>query len=132
MDPYIGIAELLWANAAFKAATPGGISDTVRNPNAPMPDLTFQVAGGGGAPGLSTSGPQKRRIQFDARGNTAASAKASRNALRKALNGFSGALPNGFILSAAWLINEIDYFDSDARQFRAMAEYYILFAFQDS
>lgn len=139
-DPYQGIADLLWADAGIQAAAPGGIAVLELTELAISPAITYHVVGGSGGlilgPSRQNAGPQRRRIQFDARAwgseGSAAQAYATRNAIRKVLNGFGGELPNGFIVNSIWLIQEFDIFDSDARDFRAVAEYYALFNFQDS
>jgi hypothetical protein len=76
---------------------------------------------------LATSGPQRRRVQIDFRAATDAAADQLRDATIAVLNGFYGELPNGFVLSLCELVQPIDGFDNDARQFRLAAEFYFYF-----
>ena len=95
---------------------------------AALPALTFQIVGGRANPGLTNSGPQRWRVQFDVRAEDAVSAAGSgrENVIRKVLNGFSG-VP---VVGAPWvdilLIQALDYFDNEARQFRKGAEFYVI------
>lgn len=140
-----GLQELVWASSAVKAACPGGIApmilsgETLANPGSNSPALTFQLVGGSGEYVLGSApalGPRRVRVQFDAHAfgpqATAAQAYAARAALRSAIDGFSGAMPNSFVVDSISLIQEIDDFDSDSRSFRAMAEFYIRFTPQGS
>jgi hypothetical protein len=95
-----------------------------------MPCTTYHVVGGSQTPIFGTSGMQRRRVQLDFRANGYPAANQLRSATIGVLNGFSGPLPNGFLIADCWLIQPIDYFDNDARQFRCSAEFYFDFAIQ--
>jgi hypothetical protein len=127
-----GIAALLTADAEYLAAVPGGIADTLLPEGATLPALTFQIVGGQADPTLDTSGMQRWRVQFDVRAEDAAGAVAGRENLIRVLNGFRGVPVDG----APWiegidLIQPIDYYDSEARQFRKGAEFYVMFCFAE-
>lgn len=124
------VTQLLWNDAAFQAASPGGTADTVLPEGATLPATTYQVVGGRSDATLDTSGMQKLRVQFDCRAATADDAATARDALIAALNGRIGeTLEDGTWLDSAELIQTIDYFDSDSRQFRKGVEFYVNFNF---
>jgi hypothetical protein len=105
-------------------------------PEAPaLPAVTYQIVGGSSDPGFTNSGPQRLRVQFDCYADQKSggyrAAYCVRDDLRKLLNGFSGELPNGDYLQSALLIQNIDYFENDARQYRLACEFYIDFNFMD-
>ena len=88
------------------------------------------MVGGSQQPVFLTSGMPRRRVQLDFRANSYLAANDLRDATIAVLNGFYGAMPNGFVIANCELIQPIDYYDSDARQFRCSAEFYFDFAIQ--
>jgi hypothetical protein len=122
-----GIATLLWADAGFRAASPGGIMPTVLPQRAALPATTWMVAGGSSSPTFETSGLQKLRIQFDHHASDQAGANAARNALRNALEGYRGTLTDGTFLQWAEWLQPLDFFDNEPRQFRCAQEFYLYF-----
>lgn len=124
-----GIAALLAADAGFAAAVPGPICDTLLVEGAQLPALTYQVVGGQAKPTFDGSGVQKWRVQFDVRAADADSAVAGRDNLIRVLNQYSGTPADGApAIGLIDLIEAIDYFDNDARQFRKGAEFYVWFS----
>lgn len=97
---------------------------------ATLPAIRYQFAGGSSEPTFETSGMQKLRVQFDCFGLDPDSADVLRSTLIKALNGHVGALSDGTYLQNADLIQSVDYFENDARQYRCMVEFYLYFDFQ--
>lgn len=121
----------LLSTASSLVALQGARVFPVILPNATtLPATTYHVVGGSQTPIFGTSGMQRRRVQLDFRASGYLAANQLRNATIAVLNGFNGALPNGFLIADCWLIQPIDYFDSDARQFRCSAEFYFDFAIQ--
>ena len=99
-----------------------------------FPAGTYHIVGGSSSPTFETSGMQRLRAQFDvfseAQGvATYREATRARDALRQILNGFQGQLPNGEFVQNAELIQSVDQYESDPRQFRCMSEYYFFFTF---
>ena len=126
LDLLDGIAALLAADAGFAAAVPGPIADTLLPEGATLPALTYQVVGGEEDPTFDTAGLARVRVQFDVRAADGDSARAGRKNLIRVLNGFRGQLPSGGPwVEGIQLIERIDYFDNDARQFRKGAEFYV-------
>jgi hypothetical protein len=125
-----GLFELLSTAASLVALQGARVFPVILPEGTPLPATTYHVVGGGQTPIFGTSGMQRRRVQLDFRGNGYPAANDLRNATIAVLNGFSGPLPNGFLIAECWLIQPIDYFDNDARQFRCSAEFYFDFAIQ--
>lgn len=138
MDPIEAVGQLLWADATFKAASPGGIADTLLPEGAPLPATTYQDVGGASDPTFDTSGMQRARIEFDCRADDStggmAAARAARKALIAALNGQHGVtLADGTWMDSAILISPgYTFFDDDARQYRARCEFYVMYLLPDS
>jgi hypothetical protein len=93
-----------------------------------LPATTFRAAGGSGRQTLDSSGPQRRRFQFDFRATNGPDAIQLRDATRGKLDRFTGALPNGFVVTnILWCSSNNVDFDNDARNFRICEDYYINF-----
>jgi hypothetical protein len=131
MNLKAGIYSLLTANAGLSALI-GTRVYPIMLPEAPtLPAIRFQYVGGSSEPTFDTSGMQKLRVQFDCMGADPDSADAVRTAMY-GLNGYSGLLSDGTLLQNFDLLGPgIDFFDSDARQFRCMVEFYLWFNFAD-
>lgn len=126
LDLWDGIAALLAADSGFAAAVPGPIADTLLPEGAELPALTYQVVGGEEDPTFETAGLARVRVQFDVRAADADSARAGRKNLIRVLNGFTGQLPSdGPWVEQIQLIQRLDLFDNDPRQFRKSAEFYV-------
>jgi hypothetical protein len=126
----IGLYQLLATAPALVALQGARVFPIILPQDTALPATTFHVVGGSQWPIFGTSGMQRRRVQLDFRAATDDVADALRDAVIRVLNGFNGPLPNGFIIADCWLIQPIDYFDNDARQFRCSAEFYFDFAIQ--
>lgn len=94
-----------------------------------LPALTYQFAGGSSQPTFETSGMQKQRVQFDCWGQSYDDAASLRAALIAALNGYQGALSDGTYLQNAELLQSMDFFENEARQYRCMVEFYLWYDF---
>lgn len=104
--------------------------DPVRLPiNQAMPAITFRIVGGSSEPTLETSGLQRVRLEIDCFGKSYLAAAKVRQAVRKFLNGYQGLLGDGTYLQNADLIQELDFDEEYAREFRCMAEFYLYFVF---
>jgi hypothetical protein len=139
MNMMQAVAAMLWANAGFRAASPGGIMPILLPEGAKLPATTYQIVGGSSKQTFDTSGPAKIRVQFDFHAGDVAGtggaatvsgytlATAARNALIAALDRYSGVLADGTWLQNAVSLQPIDYFDNDARRFRCSQEFYLMF-----
>lgn len=126
-----GIYSLLTANVGLSALIGARVYPIVL-PEAPtLPAIRYQFAGGASEPTFETSGMQRLRVQFDCFGADPDSADATRSALINALNGYQGLLSDGTYLQNADLIQSVDFFENDARQYRCMVEFYLYFNFPD-
>lgn len=94
-----------------------------------MPALTYKFVGGSSSPTFATSGMQKMRTEFSCYASSQLQADTLREAIRKFLNGFSGELSDGTFLQNADLVQSVDFFDDDARQYRCAIEFYLWFDF---
>ena len=126
----IGLSQLLQTAAPLVELQGDRVFPVLLPEDTTLPATTFHVVGGSQTPIFGTSGMQRRRVQLDFRATTDDVADALRDATIKVLNGFNGPMPNGFLIADCWLIQPIDYFDNDARQFRCSAEFYFDFAIQ--
>lgn len=97
-----------------------------------LPATTYRTVGGRQTPTLQTAGVQRRRVELDFRAHTPGAADQLREATIAVLNMFHGALPNGLIILSCQLLQPIDDFDGDARQFRFGAEFYFEFIIPDA
>ena len=124
-----GLFALLSQDASLIALQGARVYPVLLPEGSTLPATTYQGAGGYSEPTLNTSGMQRRRMQLDHIATTARSAWQLRDATRKLLDGFNGALPNGFYIKCLFL-QPVDHFDNDSRQFRCAAEYYFFFNLQ--
>lgn len=123
------MAAVLWADAGFKAASPGGIAAQL-TPEAPTQTLTsYRVIGGPNDPTLDTAGLQVLRVEFNCHAMTYNAASAARDALVAFLNGYGGQLADAraTYLQNAQVLSPMDFFDSETRQHRCMTEFYLIF-----
>lgn len=125
-----GVAAVLWADAGFHAASPGGISAVLLPEKVTLPATTYQIIVGTSEPTFDTSGLQTTRVQFDCFGSSYADAYAAREALIQALNGYRGALVDGSFLQGALVITSVDFFADAPRQYRCMVEFYLMYNFK--
>jgi hypothetical protein len=81
------------------------------------PDYTF----------YGPSGFNTRRYQFSCYGDTYPQAKRVQEALRLALDGFNGYLPNGALVFDIRRDNEQDLYDNESNSHRIITDFYIDF-----
>ncbi|QMV19691.1 DUF3168 domain-containing protein [Granulicella sp. 5B5] len=129
-----GLFQLLSQSAALQAlvGNPAAFVFPVMLPEKPpLPCISYQLVGGSANPALTRSGVQRRRYQFDFWADyeqgTYDQAIALRDAVIHLLNGFTGALPNGFYVTSILYHQSLDGFENDARQYRCTAEFYITY-----
>jgi hypothetical protein len=95
-----------------------------------LPAATFHIIGGTSEATFEGSGLQKLRIQFDVFSRKSYDeASGKRDQLRAFLNGYRGTLSDGTVLLNVDLIQVIDFFDYDPRQWRCVIEFYFYFTF---
>lgn len=122
-----GIYSLL-RNDAGVAALAGTRVFPVLLPESPtLPALTYQVVGGSSDQTFETSGYQRLRVQLDCWGESYADAVTLRAAVSKAVDGYQGPLSDGTFLLDAQTLQTADFFEQEARQYRAMLEVYLYF-----
>jgi hypothetical protein len=126
----IGLYQMLSTAAPLVALQHARVFPIILPEDTPLPATTFHIVGGSQRPIFLTSGMQRRRVRLDFRALTDDVADALRDAAIGVLNGFHGAMPNGFLIANCELIQPIDYYDNEARQFRCSAEFYFDFAIQ--
>ena len=126
-----GLIALVNADPALGPMLAGRFYDTTLPEGASVKALgvcgTFQVVGGSADAPFENHGPQKWRMQFDFYAASAYPARNARAALFNLLDGFMGALPDGTFVTGAEQIQAMNNFDSDARNYRCAAEYYVNF-----
>ena len=95
------------------------------------PAITFHLIGGSTDPTFESSGLQKVRVQFDVWSSSYLQGAQVRDALRRFLNGFVGELADGTYIQNADLIQNLDFYEDDAREFRCGSEYYFYFTYNN-
>jgi hypothetical protein len=123
------IKDLLGSDDELNALIECGVHPLVLPPGAKLPAVTYQLVAGSGQPTFETSGMQRRRYQFDVMASSYPQADLIRAMLIKFLNGYQGILTDGTVLQNVDYANSIDFYDSNPRQFRCMAEFYFYFDF---
>lgn len=122
-----GLYSLVTGNASIGAMIGTNMFPVVLPENTPLPAIRYTVVSGtSGATFDASGGPQCLRMQFDCFANDADTADALRNALTDLLDGFNGTLSEGTYVTI-FSCMQIDFFDSDPRQFRCAQEFYINF-----
>lgn len=132
-----GLVSLLAADsgvAAILAAHGAGsiFQMTAPEDEAQYPCIVYQFAGGSARPTTKTSGMQKSRVQISCWAVQPDVAKNLADAVRLALNGYTGALSDGTFLSNAQMLHAgIDYTSPDSRFSRRLLEFYLFFDFSN-
>lgn len=132
-----GLVALLAADAATMALTAtrdaGSIYQGVTPPDATKyPCMAYKFVGGRSFPTADTTGGQRARLEVTCWGVAASDAKLLADAVRKALDGFSGQLSDGTQVSRIALLHPgIDFFSDDSLYFGRMLEFHILFTYTD-
>lgn len=128
------LAKVVWADTAFKAASPGGISAVLLPEGVQLPATTYRTIVGIQESTLETSGQQRMRVEFEFHADQTAggyvAACAARRALDKVLNGFVGQLADEdstYLQNVDPASKGADDYDSDPRQWRCLSEYYLIF-----
>jgi hypothetical protein len=127
------IFALLQSIAAVQALVSSRVYPVELPPDPIYPCISYRLIGGSQEETFDTAGAQQQRFEFNCYGSNYASAVAVRRALigsgdSPALNGFGGLVADGSLLQLVTKINEMDFFDSDAREYRAMVEFYFHFS----
>lgn len=122
-----GLVAMLLANAPIAAMVGTRISPLVLPENSTLPALTYQTVGSVSRDTLATAGMSRVRMEFNCWGADYLDAITLRAALIAALNGYQGLLSDGTQLQNARQLQSIDFFDHDARLYRAMTEFYLYF-----
>ena len=119
-----GIATVVYAGIGIKPFP------TLLPENPTLPAITYQFVGGRSFGPFDTIGPQRWRLQFDIYGQKHSDVSTLRDQLIQSFaapGSYPVRLADGTILNAARFIQAFDHFDSDARQFRIVVEFYIHF-----
>ncbi len=89
-----------------------------------LPAIDYKFVGGSNVPTFDSMGAQRYRVEVNCWGDTYAGAVTLRNGVVKALSGYTSGST-----SISYLMPQ-DFFDSNLRQYRAMAEFYVLDSIQ--
>ena len=107
------LANLLLAHAPLKALVGTNLHWDTMVQGAPLPNIVmFVVSGVTDYTMAGASGYVQTRVQFDARGTSAAQARSVANALRDRLSGFRG-LYSGFRFQGCFEQGQRTRFDKD-------------------
>jgi len=122
-----GLYTLLAATSTIAAMVGTRIYPLILPEASVLPALTYQVVGGHSSATFDTAGMTRLRMQFDCWGADYLDAITLRVALIAALNGYQGLLSDGTNLQNAQQLQNVDFFDHEARYYRAMTEFYLYF-----
>jgi len=126
----LGIVKLVNAGLSSPPSTIGGFFVELPK-DQPLPSWTYLSAGQTSDTTLTSSkGLNRRRLQIDCYGTTAAEAITLGAEIDAVLNGYAGRLPDpdATFVSSCLSTDVMDFFDDARRSYRRMLEYEILFA----
>jgi hypothetical protein len=122
-----GIYNLLAGAPGIAALVGTRIHPMVLPEGSPLPALTYQTVGSSSEPTFATSGPQRLRLEINCWAAGYLDAITLRSAVGATLDGYQGVLSEGTYLQDIQSLQQVDFFETDARQYRAMAEFYLYF-----
>lgn len=122
-----GLFSLLSSTSSITALVGNRISPVLLPTGSAYPALTYQIVGSSSEPTFSTSGFQRLRVEINCWSDRYLDAVTLRDTVTAALDGFQGVLSDGTYLQNVQSLQTIDFFESDSRSYRAMAEFYLFF-----
>ncbi len=124
--------SLLSQDPGIQAVVSDRIYPVLLTTDGQYPAITWQIVSGHTAPGLTTRGLQRWRVQVDCWGERYLDAAVVRKAVIHALDLRNAQLPDGIWLQGAVLIQPIDFYAGENELFRCGAEFYLYFQFPNA
>ena len=118
-----GLTALLSNNSQLQALIGACLYPVMVPEQTTYPCLSYQVVSAASEYALPGSSERWKRLQFDAWGQAYADCKNVVDALDAALDGLTGALPDGTVVLGAFRGVELDLSEQYSRTFRTMVEY---------
>jgi hypothetical protein len=120
-----GVVSLIKADTDLATVVGGQIYPVIVPATASYPCLSYHTMSKPPEVALDRSAQETARIQIDCWGLSYGSVKALQQKIHTLLDGFQGICPDGTDISLCVRDVEADYWESDAKVFRAMSEYLI-------
>ncbi len=123
------LRDYLIADSGLSALVSERVHPVLLPQNSTLPAVTYQLISQD--PLHTLDGPvnlNRPRVQFDVWADTYLEMEAVNDALRNALDGFTGGIggsPPSLIVQGAFLVTERDLFESEPELFRRSADYFI-------
>jgi len=128
----LGFRTLLANETTISSIVADRVMGMVLDINPVLPAITVQVISSVSGQNLNgVQDLQRMRVQVDCWGENYKDAVKLRGAVMKFLDDFVGTLPDGTYLQNAERVQQIDFFESLARHFRAMCEFNLYFTLPD-
>ena len=118
-----GLTTLLTQNAGLQALIGTCLYPVMVPEQTTYPCLSYQTVSAASEYALPGSSERWKRLQFDAWAQSYADCKNVVAALDAALDGFTGALPDGTVVFGAFRGVELDLSEQYSRTFRTLVEY---------
>lgn len=126
-----GLVSLLNGTSAITNLCAGRIYPVVMPELGQPPCIVYQLVSS--VSQYSNDGPSgfvTARMQLTAWAASYADAKALDAAVRAALDGYTGTLPDGTDVANVLIDNGLDYYEKDSRLFRVSTDYRVLYSQQ--
>lgn len=123
-----GLTSLLLASNQLQQLVGDRIYPVLVPESSPYPCISYQtISEVSDNTSDGPSGYVDRRIQVDAWGKSYPDVRHAQDAVRQAIEGFSGTLSDGTVVMSVRSVNSFDGFESDARIYRSSADYIVTF-----
>jgi hypothetical protein len=123
-----GLAQLLMNDAGITAICNSRVYGLIIPDEATYPAISYQIISD--TPDATMNGPsswEQKRVQIDCWAVDYVTAKNLQAAVRTAINGFKGAMPNGTFAFSIFKDNELDFYEDVPRLCRATTDYMVQF-----
>ena len=121
------VVSLLKGNAPLVAAIGGQVYAVIVPATATYPCISYHSMSKPPSVCIDRAAQETARIQIDCWGSSYASVKTLQQQLHSLLDGFQGKCPDNTFIDDILRDVESDYWESDAKVFRAMSEYIITY-----
>jgi hypothetical protein len=125
-----GITNLLLANPGVATLIGARVSPVELPQDSALPAVVYRTISSVAKQTLDTAGMTRLRLEVDCWGSKFGDADATRYAVIKALEQYSGVLSDGTFLQDVQTIQQMDFFEHDLLLYGCMVEFYLFFNLQ--